>query len=201
MWCYHLKENGISTGLLISQKCNLLKNKFICPFWSYLLAMFVLTFSLVLAGFSISQYKTLPSTDARLITSLLHNDLIYSFEHWDYNHVNNFLLSITIIFYLDVNEFNTETTTYEKSYIKVKKWMSVSPIFLSVKEWITCRYTCIIPSTDRLTKIILKSYRQQKKARLNSATEPSGTFLNLEKSPDYYREVIFFKKRKWEEKK
>lgn len=119
---------------LSGKKCNLLKNRFISSCQSYLLAMFILPFSLVPTVFSISQPKILPRTDVRLLSSLLHNHLIYTFKHWDYNHLNNFLLSITIIFHLDVNEFNRETKTYEKSYIKVKKWMSMAPIFLSKNE-------------------------------------------------------------------
>lgn len=99
---------------------NLLQKKFICSFRPYLSATFILPFSLVLMVFSISHSKILPRTDARLISSLLHNNLIYSFKHWDYNHFNNFLLSITTIFHLDVNEFN-KLKPMKNSIIKVKK--------------------------------------------------------------------------------
>lgn len=47
-------------------------------------------FSLVPTVFSISHSKILPRTDARLISSLLHNHLIYPFKPWDYNHLPAF---------------------------------------------------------------------------------------------------------------
>lgn len=49
-------------------------------------------FTLVPTVCSISHSKILPRTDARLISSLLHNHLIYPFKHWDYNHFHAFYL-------------------------------------------------------------------------------------------------------------
>lgn len=47
-------------------------------------------FSFVPTVFSISPSKILPRTGARLISSLLHNHLIYPLKHWDYNHFHYF---------------------------------------------------------------------------------------------------------------
>lgn len=144
--------------------------------------------------FSFSQSKILPRTCARLLSSLLHYNLIYSFQHQDYNHFNNFLLSITTIFHLYVNEFNRETKTSEKSYIKVKKWMSRCPIFLSVKEWVTHRYTLfIIVSLDSMTKIRFEKLQTAKERLTEPCNRAICDFSKLGEIPRLLESGNFFK--------
>lgn len=99
-------------------------------------------FSLVPTVFSISHSKILPRTDARLISSLLHNHLICPFKHWEYNHFHTFYMLQLPSIQMFINSTEKLKPMKNPTY-RLKKKCVCLPILL-LSKWLTGRYMVFI---------------------------------------------------------